>query len=123
MTLRELLTNPEMIPAATGWYLAELGEERGKQGIYTRQSSQRLRLLREYALIESAVSSDRIEGVEVDKARAGIIVFGTPYYVTEMRKKSGGYREAIQLFHEDAVRLHVEEETILTPHRLASGNS
>ncbi|HRE19362.1 MAG TPA: Fic family protein, partial [Rhodocyclaceae bacterium] len=51
------------IPASTAWYLADLGEFRGKQELYTRQSPQRLKALREHALIESAVSSNRIEGV------------------------------------------------------------
>ena len=37
---------------------------------------ERLRALREHALIESAVSSNRIEGVEVDAKRVGTLVFG-----------------------------------------------
>ncbi len=57
------------IPASTSWYLADLGEFRGKQELYTQQSPQRLKRLREHALIESAVSSNRIEGVSVDPSR------------------------------------------------------
>ena len=57
------------IPASTSWYLADLGEFRGKQALYTQQSPQRLKSLREHALIESAVSSNRIEGVSVDPSR------------------------------------------------------
>jgi len=34
------------VPGGTVWYLAELGEFRGKQELYTRQSSQRLKALR-----------------------------------------------------------------------------
>ena len=48
----------------------------GKQELFTKQSPQKLKVLREHALIESAVSSNRIEGVEVDQARVGTIVFG-----------------------------------------------
>ena len=51
------------MPVRTAWYLAELGEARGKQELFTRQAPQRLKVLREHALIESAVSSNRIEGV------------------------------------------------------------
>jgi hypothetical protein len=38
----------------------------GKQELFTHQSPQKLRILREHALIESAISSNRIEGINVD---------------------------------------------------------
>ena len=41
----------------TSWYLTDLAEARGKQELFTRQSPQKLKVLREHALIESAVSS------------------------------------------------------------------
>ena len=73
MTLRLFSHKFESVPAATSWYLADLGEARGKQELFTRQSPQRLKALREHALIESAVSSNRIEGVEVDQSRIATI--------------------------------------------------
>ena len=66
------------IPTATAWYLGDLGEAVGKQQLFTKQSPQRLKALREHALIESAVSSNRIEGVEVDHKRIGTVLFGRP---------------------------------------------
>ena len=63
MTLRLFETPPKSIPAATSWYLADLGEARGKQELFTKQSPQKLKVLREHALIESAVSSNRIRVV------------------------------------------------------------
>src|SRR2546430_1379904 len=57
MTLRQLAAQPPTIPTRTAWYLADLGEALGKQELFTRQSPQRLKVLREHALIESAVSS------------------------------------------------------------------
>lgn len=65
-TLRLFAANPPAIPANTAWYLADLGEFRGMETLFTQQSPQRLKTLREHALIESAVSSNRIEGVSVD---------------------------------------------------------
>ena len=76
MTFRQFDGRLEAIPTATAWYLADLGEARGKQKLFTRQSPQRLKALREHALIESAVSSNRIEGVVVDRSRIGTVVFG-----------------------------------------------
>ena len=75
-TLRLFADKPESIPLATAWYLADLGEARGKQELFTRQSPQVLKALREHALIESAVSSNRIEGVLVDQSRVATVVFG-----------------------------------------------
>jgi hypothetical protein len=61
MTLRQFAEPLQAIPAATSWYLADLGQALGKQELFTRQSPQKLKVLREHALIESAVSSNRIE--------------------------------------------------------------
>jgi hypothetical protein len=41
-----------------------------------KQSPQRLKALREHALIESAISSNRIEGVTVDQSRVKAVVLG-----------------------------------------------
>ena len=49
---------------------------RGKQDLFTRQAPQKLEKLREHALIESAVASNRIEGVEIDQKRVGTVIFG-----------------------------------------------
>jgi hypothetical protein len=71
MTFRQLSAEPTTLPTRTTWYLTDLAEARGKQELFTRQSPQKLKVLREHALIESAISSNRIEGVEVDKSRVG----------------------------------------------------
>jgi len=42
MTLRQFSNKPETIPAVTSWHLADLGEARGKQELFTKQSPQRL---------------------------------------------------------------------------------
>ncbi|MBS0181611.1 MAG: hypothetical protein JSS39_04365 [Nitrospira sp.] len=76
MTLRQLAAEPLTLPTQTTWYLTDLAEARGKQELFTRQSPQKLKLLREHALIESAVSSNRIEGVEVDQSRVATLLFG-----------------------------------------------
>ena len=76
ITLRRFLAPLPNIPTATAWYLSDLGEAKGKQELFTKQSPQKLKALREDALIESAVSSNRIEGVEVDQTRIGTVVFG-----------------------------------------------
>lgn len=111
----------ESIPAATAWYLSELGEARGKQELFTRQSPQRLKALREHALIESAVSSNRIEGIEADQTRIATIVFGKPLLRDRDEEEIRGYRHALTLIHEQGLKLTVSKETILNLHRLTRG--
>ncbi len=106
------------IPAATAWYLADLGESRGKQDLYVRQSPQKLQALREHALIESAVSSNRIEGIEIDRRRVGTIIFGKPPLQDRNEEEVRGYRDALRLIHESAADLPVSMKSILDLHRL-----
>jgi Fic family protein len=121
MTLRQFASKPESIPATTSWYLADLGEARGKQDLFTKQSPQKLRVLRENAMIESAVSSNRIEGVTVDQARVRTILFGKPSLRDRNEEEVRGYRDALKLIHEQGNRLPIAEETILNLHRMCRG--
>src|SRR5437763_5987314 len=100
MTFRQFSRGRLVIPAATSWYLSDLGEALGKQALFTRQSPQRLKVLREHALIESAVSSNRIEGVEVEQKRVGTLVFGKPHLRNRNEEEIQGYRNALKLVHE-----------------------
>jgi hypothetical protein len=95
MTLRQLAAEPATLPTVTTWYLTDLAEARGKQELFTRQSPQKLKALREHALIESAISSNRIEGVEVDKARVGTLIFGRSALRDRDEAEVRGYRDAL----------------------------
>jgi len=121
MTFRQFAGGLESIPTAAAWYLGDLGEARGKQELFTRQSPQKLKALREHALIESAVSSNRIEGVVVDQARVGTLVFGRPLLRDREEEEVRGYRDALKLIHEQGVDLPVAEETVLRLHALVRG--
>ena len=121
MTLRQLATEPPTVPTRTGWYLADLGEARGKQELFTRQSPQKLKLLREHALIESAISSNRIEGVEVDKSRIGTLMFGKPTLRDRDEQEVRGYRDALKLIHERGAKLPISEATTKQLHKLCRG--
>jgi Fic family protein len=116
-TLEQLSATPATIPTATSWYLADLAEARGRQALFTTQSPQRLSVLREHALIESAVSSNRIEGVTVDPSRLGAIVLGRALLRDRNEEEVRGYRDALKLIHERGVSLPVSEQTILELHR------
>ena len=121
MTFRQFSSKPETISAATSWFLADLGEARGKQDLFTKQSPQRLKVLRESAMIESAVSSNRIEGVTVDQGRVKTIILGKPLLRDRDEEEVRGYRDALKLIHEQGKRIPVSEKAILNLHRLCRG--
>jgi Fic family protein len=122
MTLRQFSRKPESIPSITSWYLADLGEARGKQELFIRQSPQKLKVLREHALIESAISSNRIEGVEVEQSRVRTVVFGKSLSKDRDEEEVRGYRDALKLIHEQGKRLPISEETIPNLHRTIRGD-
>ena len=122
MTLKQFSIKPETVPSITSWYLSDLGEARGRQELFTKQSPQKLKVLREHALIESAVSSNRIEGVTVADARIRTIVFGKSHLRDRDEEEVRGYRNALKFIHEQAAKLPVSEETIQNLHRLAKGD-
>jgi Fic family protein len=121
MTLRQFSLPLKSIPTSTSWYLADLGEALGKQELFVKQSPQRLNVLREHALIESAVSSSRIEGVMVDQTRIGTIIFGKPHLRDRNEEELQGYRDALKLIHEKGKKLSITEDTIRRLHRLIRG--
>lgn len=104
------------------WQIGDLMEYRGKQDLFTRQIPQKLKALREHALIESAVSSNRIEGVEVEQKRIKTLVFGAPAYKDRDEEEVAGYREALNWIHSEAAALPLSEKTILRFHQMSRGS-
>lgn len=121
MTLRLLSAEPPTLPTRTTWYLTDLAQALGKQELFTLQSPQKLKVLREHALIESAIASNRIEGVEVDKSRIGTLIFGKAALRDRDEEEVRGYRDALKLIHEQTVGLPISEATIKRLHTLSRG--
>ena len=121
MTLKQFIEGLDAIPVMTAWYLADISEAKGKQELYKRQSPQRLKSLKEHALIESAVSSNRIEGVEIDKKRIGTIIFGKSLLHDRSEEEVRGYREALNLIHDAGLKLSLTENICKKLHALARG--
>ena len=121
-TLQLIQEGTIQIPMRITWYLSDVGRAQGLQELFTRQSPQKLKVLREHAIAQSAVSSNRIEGVEIDKARVGTVVFGHPALKDRDEEEVAGYRDALNLIHTQGSELPVSEETILKLHKLSRGN-
>ena len=120
-TFQQFEKTLEKIPLATSWYLADLGEARGKQELFTKQSPQKLKALREHALIESAVSSNRIEGVTVDDKRVATVVFGKNHLKDRGEEEVRCYRTALDWIHQDGLKIPVSQGTVLKLHLMSRG--
>ena len=120
-TFQQFEKKIENIPTSTSWYLADLGEARGKQELFTKQSPQKLKVLREHALIESAVSSNRIEGVTVDQKRVGTVVFGKRHLKDRSEEEVRCYRTALDWIHREGVKIPISEKTVLRLHQMSRG--
>ena len=117
-TFRQFEQQVEHVPLTTSRYLADLGEARGRQELFTKQSPQKLKVLREHAIIESAVSSNRIEGVHVEQSRIGTVVFGKSHPRDRDEEEVRGYRDALKLVHGQGPKLRITKELIRELHRL-----
>jgi Fic family protein len=118
-TFRRFELGQSEIPAAIAWHLADLGEARGRQELFRRQSPQMLKVLREHAIIESAVSSNRIEGVTVDQSRVQAVLFGKSQLRDRNEEEVRGYRNALKRIHEGHAKERVSINTVQELHRVA----
>ncbi len=121
MTLRQWRKKPQTISAS--WYLADIMEARGRQDLYLRQSPQRLKVLRDHALIESAVSSNRMEGVQIEASRLAAVMRSNTSPRDRDEEEIRGYRNVLNLIHSKGANLPFNEETILKLHYLSRGKT
>jgi Fic family protein len=121
-TLQLIQDRRLQIPMSVTWYLSDIGHAHGLQELFSRQSPQKLKALREHAIAQSAISSNRIEGVEIDQSRIGTVVFGHPALKDRDEEEVAGYRDALNLIHTQGAALPVSEETILLLHKMSRGN-
>lgn len=121
-TLGRLLAGVDQLPMAVAWHASSLAEFRGRQELFTRQSPQRLKALRENAIIESAISSNRIEGVEIDKDRIRPVLIDGAAFRDRDEEEVKGYQEALRLIHDQGPALPMTEATIRQLHKLCRGD-
>ncbi len=121
-TLLNFSKGLELISTTTSWYLSDLAEYRGKQELYTHQAPQKLKSLKEHAIIESSISSNRMEGVEIEQKRIGTVVFGKSHHYRDRNEEEiAGYRKALTLIHENSNDILLSDETIKKIHSLTRG--
>lgn len=107
----------QAIPIEFAGTLRLLGEFRGRQDLFTKQMPQVLNTLRQAAIIQSTESSNRIEGIVVEKKRLKpLLEKGSP---PENRSEAEviGYKNVLAWIHTAYDRIEIMPETILKIHR------
>lgn len=123
MSFRGTRLQDTRLPLSTVWLLETLAESKGRQQLFENQFPQILKTLREMALIESAESSNRIEGVTVEKSRLRPLVLGKTRPRDRSEEEIVGYRLALNWIHTDYRKIPITPETCLRLHALAQGGT
>ncbi len=109
------------IPVGTGWLLGACMEARGRQDLWIRQKPEVLAVLREQAIIQSAESSNRIEGVTIAPDRLRPVVLGNATPRDRSEEELAGYRQALDWIFSRQRRVPVTPAVIQRLHALAQG--
>ena len=110
-----------------GACLRAIGEHRGRQALFIKQSPEALESLKQVAIIESSESSNRLEGITAphDRIEALVLKHTTPRNRSE--QELAGYRDALAIIHESGEHMDFSVNVILqihsTIHRYMPGNS
>lgn len=120
-TLGRIVSGAESVPMAVLWQASALSEFRGRQELFTRRSPQKLKALRDNSMIESAIASNRIEGVEIDRDRVRPVLVDGAALRDRDEEEVKGYQEALRLIHDQGAALPMSEATICKLHTLCRG--
>jgi len=106
----------QAIPLEFVGTLRALGEYRGKQELFSRQTPQVLNTLKQVAIIQSTESSNRIEGVIVPGKRLKELLENKTTPKSRPEAEVVGYRDVLTRIHTSFDRYPITPETILKIH-------
>lgn len=98
--------------------IQRLGQARGRQDLFTKQAPEQLKSLRQVALIESSESSNRIEGITVEEGRVEALVQRGSAPRDRSEQEIAGYRDALELIHEQASDIPFSANVVLQLHTM-----
>ena len=101
-----------------GSTLKALGEYRGKQDLFRRQTPEVLETLLQAAIIESSESSNRLEGVTAPRDRIEALALKSTVPQNRSEQEIAGYRDALHLIHESARDMTLSINVILQFHTM-----
>ena len=98
--------------------LRSLGEYRGKQALFFKQSPEALKSLQLVAKIESSESSNRLEGIELPHKKIEELVIKDTTPKNRSEQEIAGYRDALNLIHESGEHMPFTPNIILQLHTI-----
>jgi len=105
------------VPMSTVRSIGLLGEYKGKQQLFEKQSPQVLSALREIARVQSIESSNRIEGVTAASGRVADLAAQKTTPRDRSEQEIAGYRDVLSTVHANALGMDVSSGQILQLHR------
>jgi Fic family protein len=116
----KLLTGLKL-PVSTTCLIGQCMEARGKQDLWLKTKPEVMNALKDLAIIQSAESSNRIEGVTVDSKRLKPLLEGKVKPQDRSEEEVLGYRKALDWIHKRYPKVRVEPELALKLHSMAQG--
>lgn len=107
------------IHPSIAWSLSVCSEARALQELWARTRPELVLQLKDSALIQSAESSNRIEGVEIEKSRLKPLVLGHAKPQDRSEEEVFGYRKALDLIHKK--KIEITPDAIKRLHKMAQG--
>ena len=98
--------------------LRALGEYKGKEELFTKQSPDILEKLLESAIIESTEASNKIEGITAPHERIEMIVKANAAPRNRPEEEIAGYRDVLNLIHQSHEDIPLSENVILQFHSM-----
>ena len=104
------------VPMSTVRSIGLLGEYKGKQQLFEKQSPQALSALREVARVQSIESSNRIEGVTAASGRVAEIAAEKTTPRDRSEQEIAGYRDVLSTVHANALGMDLSTDLVLQLH-------
>ena len=106
----------QAVPLEFAGTLRQLGEYRGKQELYKRQTPQVLNTLKQVAIIQSTESSNRIEGIIVEEKRLKPLLEKDATPRNRSEAEVIGYKRVLSRIHTSYESYKIVPDTILKLH-------
>ncbi len=121
-TLKKLASGISSVPVDIAWNLAFIAEAKGNQTLGAQRPRQIIKTLKDQAVIESSLASNRLDGIKIDKKRANAVLFGASQPKDKREEVVKGYRLSLEIIHDFTKSLGFSQATIKKLHKMVGGN-
>ena len=104
-------------------YIAAIHESKGKQELYLKHAPQELDKLIEIAKVQSAETSNAIEGIRTTNTRLKQLLSDKTTPRTRDEEEIAGYRDALRVIHENYEYISLTPNYILQLHKILYSHS